>query len=139
MFIDDFVPVARNIVVANAWLISHGDEIASVAAHATAPTEVVQLGPPRTRLDSLVVPIVWSLRSPSPLTDLQGDLQTSPLDPRSTHLSLTASCHIPIALPGRRAQELAARRTAENSVLAFLGRLAGELEGRSADGVPLSS
>ncbi len=138
MFIDDFVSVGCNILVSNAWLRAHGNEIARAAAHATAPTDAVSLGPPRVRTDSLVVPIIWWPRPPSALTELQGDLATSPIDDSSTHLSLSASCLVPVEQPGRRDQELAARRIAEQSVRTFLGRLAGEMETRSAISAPPS-
>ncbi|MBK5287199.1 MAG: hypothetical protein JJE46_01910 [Acidimicrobiia bacterium] len=136
MFIDDFVSVERSILVTNSWLVSHGQEIARAAARATAPTDSLLLGPPRTRTDTLVVPISWSPRPPSSLAELQGDLLTSPLDERSTHLGLSASCLIPVEPPGRREQEFAARRNAEHSVRTFLGCLAHELEQRSASGDP---
>lgn len=136
MLIDDFVPVAATVATTNAWLLACGADIARSAAHATAPTDTVNVGPIRTRSESLVMPILWAPRGPNALRELQGDLQTSPLDPTSTHLSLSASCVVAVEPLGRRIQEQSARRAAEQSVRRFLGRLAGELEFRSAAGAP---
>lgn len=137
MFIDDFVSVAVGVSSTNAWLIARGEEITRAAAQATTPTVTVVVGPVRTRSDCLVIPILWSPESPSPLQELQGDLQTSPLNESATHLSLSASCRVPIDPLGRRTHALAARRRAEQSVRQFLGCIACELERRSATGTPL--
>lgn len=131
MLVEDFVPIGRSVWTTNASLMAHGTQIVRVAARATVPTDVLTLGPPRTRVDSLVVPIMWSPRPPSAFNDLQGDLQTSPLDELSTHLALTASCHIAADALGRRALYLDAERAAHRSVRAFLTRLATELEHRT--------
>lgn len=131
MLIEDFVPISRSVWITNASLMAHGTEIARAAAHAAAPTDALAIGPPRTRVDSLVVPITWSPRPPSALEDLQGDLQTSPLDGLSTHLALIASCHIPADELGRRALYQDAERAAHRFVRTFLTHLARELEHRT--------
>ena len=134
MFIDDFVPVARDLVVTNAWLLSEGVEIARAAADATLATEAVALGPPRTRSDELVLPLVWTTAPRAPFVALHGDLQTAGLDIGVTYLSLSASCDLAVDPPGRRGQEFAARRAAEQSVRTFLQRFGAELEHRSVTG-----
>jgi hypothetical protein len=131
MFIDDFVPVHRNVVVANAWLISHGRELAQLAAIPTSDP-FPQLGEPRTRADVLVVPFSWPRSSIGQFSDLQGDLQSARLDEDTTHLSLVGNCKIHVEPPGRRAQELAARRTAERAIREFLARLSRHIEIRAA-------
>lgn len=131
MFVDDFVEVRRNVVVANAWLISHGHELARLAA--ISPSDPIPLlGEPRTRADVLVVPFAWPGSDDGRFTDLQGDLQTARLGPETTHLSLVGSCDIHVDPPGRRPQEQAARRTAERAIREFLARLAHHIETRSA-------
>ena len=131
MLIEDFVPISRSVWITNALLRAHGTEIARAAARAAVPTESLTLGPPRTRADSLVVPITWSPQRPSAFEDLQGDLQTSPLDELSTHLALIASCHIPADALGHRALSRDAERAAHRFVRAFLTHLATELEHRT--------
>ena len=131
MLIEDFVPISRSVRITNALLRAHGPEIARAAARAAVPTESLTLGPPRTRADSLVVPIMWSPQRPSAFEDLQGDLQTSPLDELLTHLALVASCHILADALGRRALYRDAERAAQRFVRAFLTHLATELEHRS--------
>lgn len=131
MLIEDFVPISRSAWITNASLMTHGVDIARAAADATARTNSLTLGPPRTRVDSLVMPITWSPRPPSALADLHGDLQTSPLDDGSTHLALVASCRIPTDDLGRRALYLDAERAAHRFVRTFLNHLATELERRS--------
>lgn len=128
---DDFVEVRRNVVVANAWLISHGHELARLAA--ISPSDPIPLlGEPRTRADVLVVPFAWPGSDDGHFSDLQGDLQTAKLDTETTHLSLVGSCDIHVEPPGRRPQEQAARRTAERAIREFLARLAHHIETRSA-------
>jgi len=127
MFIDDFVPIQRNVVITNAWLISHGHELTQLAAISTSDP-IPTLGDPRTRADVLVVPLVWPASSNGGFTDLQGDLQTARLDAVTTHLSLVGACDIRVEPPGRRAQEFAARRTAERAIREFLARLAHHIE-----------
>lgn len=131
MLIDDFVPVASSLLIANACLIAHGDAIARDAARHIVPHTSLVLGPPRARPDSLVVPIVWSTRGRAPFVELQGDLHTERLGPESTHLGLSASCQLVVDAPGHRAQETAARRAAEQSVRAFLEGVGAALEDRS--------
>ena len=131
MFIDDFVPVASSLLIANACLLSHGDDIAREAALDIVPHASLMLGPARARSDSLVVPLVWSTSGRTPFVELQGDLQTGRLGPESTHLSLSASCQLAVDSPGHRSQEAAARRAAEQSVRAFLERVGEALERRS--------
>ncbi len=135
MLVEDFVPISRSVWATNASLMAHGTEIARAAAQATVPTAVLALGPPRTRIDSLVVPIMWSPRPPGAFDDLQGDIQTSSLDEFSTHLALIASCHIPADELGRRALYRDAERVAHRSVRAFLTHLATEIEQRTPGGV----
>ncbi len=131
MFVDDFVEVRRNVVIANAWLISHGHELARLAA--ISPSDPMpMLGAPRTRADVLVVPFTWPGSGEGRFSDLRGDLQTAELDPGSTHLSLVGSCDIRVEPPGRRPQEQAARRIAERAIREFLARLAHHIETRSA-------
>ena len=132
MLIEDFVPICRSVWTTNASLMAHGTQIVRAAAQATVPTDVLTLGPPRTRIDSLVIPLMWSPRPPSAFDDLQGDIQTSPLDELSTHLALIASCHIPADELGRRALDLDAERAAHRFVRTFLNHLAAELELRIA-------
>ena len=132
VMIYDFVSVERSLLVTNAWLISHGPELTRAAAYDTTSTESFIFGPPRTRADALVVPVVWSVPSSGPFTELQGDLQTARLGPETTHLSLSATCHLEVEPPGRRAQEMAAQRVAEQSVRTFLGSVASALELRSS-------
>lgn len=130
MFVDDFVEVRRNVVIANAWLISHGAELARLAA--ISPSDPIPLlGEPRTRSDVLVVPFHWPGSREGRFSDLQGDLQTAKLDTETTHLSIVGSCAIHVEPPGRRPQEQAARRTAERAIREFLGRLARHIESRS--------
>ncbi len=135
MLIEDFVPISRSVWITNASLMADGNEIARAAARAAVPTEALTLGLPRSRVDSLVVPIMWSPRPPSAFADLQGDLQTSPLDDLSTHLALTASCHIAADELGRRALYLDAERAAHRFVRAFLTRLATEIEQKTATSI----
>lgn len=130
MFIDDFVPVASDILVANAWLLSHGAEIARAAADATVATRSFTFGPARSRPEALVVPIHWTAAPPAAFLELQGDLQTTCLDGAITHLSLSASCDLSVGTPGLRGQGLAAERAAEQSVRAFLEHVGGELAAR---------
>lgn len=133
MFIDDFVPIQRSLLVANAWLLSHGAELAHEAATVAAPPSAITLGVPRTRLDTLVIPLAWSTTAPAAFRHLEGDLVTAGLGPDRTHLRLSASCELAVEPPGRRAQEAAALRAAEQHVRSFLAHLAGALEVRSAD------
>ena len=128
MFIEDFVAVRRNVLITNAWLISHGEELIRAAAPVATGWE---LGTPRTRADVLVLPLNLNAARPSPFTDFQGDLQTARLEPEVTHLSLSGSCDIHVEPPGRRPQEHAAQRVAEQAIREFLGRLAVLLEARS--------
>lgn len=130
MFIDDFVPVASDIIVANAFLLSHGAEISRAAAEATVTTLSFTFGPPRARSEALVVPILWTAAPRATFLELQGDLQTTCLDGGGTHLSLSASCDLPVGTPGLRDQGLAAQRAAERSVRAFLEHVGGELTAR---------
>ncbi len=127
MFIEDFVAVRRNVLITNAWLISHGEELIRSAA----PAAGLALGSPRTRADVLVLPLTLDGGPPSPFTDFQGDLETARLAPEVTHLSLSGSCDIHVEPPGRRPQEHAAQRAAEQAIREFLGRLAELLETRS--------
>lgn len=136
MLIEDFVPISRSVWITNASLMAHGTEIARAAAQAAAPTDALALGPPRTRVDSLLLPIRWSPRPPSALEDLQGDLQTSPLDSVSTHLALIASCHVPVDELGRRDLYRDAERAAHRFVRTFLIHLAAELEDRTTPSRP---
>jgi len=131
MLVEDFVPISRSVWITNASLMAHGTEIARAAARAATPTDALTLGPPRHRIDSLVVPVMWSPRAPGAFDDLQGDLQTSPLGEVSTHLALTASCHIAADALGRRALYRDAERVAHRSVRAFLTHLATEIERRT--------
>lgn len=128
MFIEDFVAVRRNVLITNAWLISHGEELIRSAAPAASGLE---LGAPRTRADVLVLPLNLGGGRPGPFTDFQGDLETARLAPEVTHLSLSGSCGIHVEPPGRRPQEHAAQRAAEQAIREFLGRLAEALERRS--------
>lgn len=130
MFVDDFVEVRRNVVIANAWLISHGHELARLAAVSPADP-IPMLGEPRTRADVLVVPLTWPGSDEGRFSDLRGDLQTAELDRQTTHLSIVGSCDIRVEPPGRRPQEQAARRTAERAIREFLARLAHHIETRS--------
>lgn len=130
MLIEDFVPISRSVWITNASLVAHGTEIARAAADASAPTDTLTLGPARHRIDSLVMPIIWSPRPPSALEDLEGDIQTSPLDGLSTHLALVASCQIPADGAGSRALYLDAERAALRFVRTFLNHFATELEHR---------
>lgn len=130
MFIDDFVPVASDIFVANAWLLSHGAEIVRAAADATVTTESFMVGPPRARSDALVVPIIWTAAPRAAFVQLQGDLETTRLNHSSTHLGLSASCDLAVDAPGLRGQGLAAQRAAEQSVRSFLEHVGTELEQR---------
>jgi hypothetical protein len=130
MFIDDFVSVASDILVANAWLLSHGAEIAREAADATVTTQSFIFGPPRSRSEALVVPIAWTAAPRAAFVELQGDLETSRLDGRTTHLGLSASCDLAVDAPGLRNQGLAAQRAAEQSVREFLEHVGVELERR---------
>jgi hypothetical protein len=136
VFFDDFVPVRRNVVVANAWLISHGRELAQLAALATSDP-LPLLGEPRTRADVLVLPFAWRGSPRGGFVDLEGDLQTARLDETTTHLSLIGSCDIRVDPPGRRPQEQAARRAAERAIREFLGRLAHQIELRSDPDTPV--
>ena len=131
MFIDDFVPVASDILVANAWLLSHGAEIARTAADATTTTESFTFGPARSRSDALVVPIIWIAAPRATFVEIQGDLETTRLDGATTHLGLSASCDLAVGAPGLRGQSLAAQRAAERSVRAFLEHVGVELEQRA--------
>jgi hypothetical protein len=134
MFVDDFVEVRRNVVIANAWLISHGSELTRLAA--ISPSDPIpRLGEPRTRADVLVLPFHWPGSDDGRFSDLQGDLQTAKLDAGTTHLSIVGSCAIHVEAPGRRPQEQAARRTAERAIREFLGRLAHHIETRSASSI----
>ncbi|MGZ4675896.1 MAG: hypothetical protein ACXVJ7_12830 [Acidimicrobiia bacterium] len=133
MFIDDFVKIRRNVLIANAWLISHGHEIAREAVPPFAGGSVT-LGDPRTRSDVLVLPVTWYGSPDAPFAVLEGDLQTARLDESTTHLALIGSCDIRVEPPGRRAQERAAQRAAEHAIREFLGRLAQQLEVRSNPG-----
>lgn len=130
MFIDDFVSVASDILVANAWLLSHGAEIAREAADATVTTQSFIFGPPRSRSEALVVPITWTAAPRAAFVELQGDLETTRLDGATTHLGLNASCDLAVDAPGLRGQGLAAQRAAEQSVREFLEHVGGELERR---------
>ena len=131
VFIDDFVPVPRSLVMTNACLISHGHEIArAAAATALAPSDL-SLGLPRTRVDALVIPLMWSSPVSAPFRQMAGDLETARLGPTTTHLRLSASCDLAVPAPGRRPQELAAMRSAEQVVRAFLAHMAGGLEQRA--------
>ena len=128
MFIDDFVPVASDIRVANAFLLTHGAEIARAAAEATITTQSFTFGPPRSRRDALVVPIIWTAAPRAAFVELQGDLETTRLDGGATHLGLSASCDLAVDAPGLRGQGLAAQRAAEQSVRSFLEHVGDELE-----------
>ena len=130
MFIDDFVPVASDIFVANAWLLSHGAEIVRAAADATVTTQSFIFGPPRSRSEALVVPIAWTAAPRAAFVQLQGDLETTRLNRSSTHLGLSASCDLAVDAPGLRGQGLAAQRAAEQSVRSFLEHVGTELEQR---------
>jgi hypothetical protein len=133
VFIDDYVPIQRSVLVANAWLLSHGSELAGQAAEASTALSAITLGVPRQRIDSLVIPIEWSAVGPTSFRRIDGDLETARLDPATTHLRLSASCQLAIAAPGSRSQEADAQRATEHHVRAFLAALANALETCSGD------
>ncbi len=94
---------------------------------ALSASEVV-LGPARSRGDALVIPITWSGPVAPGFRLIAGDLETAALAPDVTHLRLSATCDLAVDPPGRRAQELAAARSTEQSVRAFLAHLAQGVE-----------
>jgi hypothetical protein len=128
MFIDDFVPVPRSLLATNAWLLSHGANLAREAASRAVSASEVSLGPFRSRGDALVIPLTWSGPVAAAFRQIAGDLETAALAPEMTHLRLSATCDLAVEPPGRRAQELAAGRTTEQSVRAFLAHLAQAVE-----------
>ncbi len=134
MFIDDFVPVPRSQLSTNAWLLSHGADLAREAAARAVSASEVALGPARSRGDALVIPLTWSGPVAAAFRQIAGDLETAALAPHVTHLRLSASCDLTVAPPGLRAQELSAARTTKQSVRAFLAHLAQAVEHRALVG-----
>lgn len=135
MFIDDFVPIQCGVLMANAWLIAHGGELTERAAIAVLAQSVVAIGTPRTRADSLVVPIDWSTKTRLPFSTITGELETGPLGSDTTHLRLCATCDLTVAAPGRRTQNRTAARTTEQVVRTFLAGIAADVEHRAGRGV----
>jgi hypothetical protein len=133
VFIDDYVPVQRSLLVANAWLLSHGPEIALRAAVDSADGSAFTLGLPRMRLDTLVIPFEWCTDGATSFRRIDGDLATAELGPGTTHLRLSASCDLAVAPPGSRSQQEDAQRATELRVRTFLAALARALEEHSRD------
>ena len=88
----------------------------------------IALGPVRSRDDALVIPLTWSGPVAAAFHQIAGDLETAALARDVTHLRLSATCDLAVEPPGRRAQELAAARTTEQAVRAFLAHLACAVE-----------
>jgi hypothetical protein len=129
MLIYDFVQVPRSLLVTNAWLVSNGAELVREATGSAE--DVVTLGPPRTRADTLVLSMAWSPPPGGPIANVVGELQTARWHATATHLSLSASCDLAVSGAGRRAQELAAQRDAETRIRTFLAALAERVAART--------
>jgi len=125
MFFEDFVAVQRSVVIANAWLLAHADEVSRVAAPGPGP---VVVGPPRERHDGLVLPFTWAKHSGGAFSDLDADILTAGLNDSTTHLGLVGTCAIHVTPPGRRSQERAAELMAEHAIREFLAGLAETIE-----------
>jgi hypothetical protein len=133
MFLDDFVPIERSLVVANGWLISHRAELAEEAADlARRDGSEIVLGAPRTRPDSVVFPFRWLASGTSPFHLLEGDLATGALGSDVTHLRLSATCDLAVPRPGRRSEQQETERRTERDVRRFLVELAAVVERRTS-------
>lgn len=94
----------------------------------------VRLGPPRSRGDSVVVPLEWEAAGLSSLFPvLSGDLEIVPLGPRLCRVVLSASYVAPLGEVGRTLDRAILHRVAESTVRSFLGQLARGLEGDPAE------
>ena len=143
MLIHDFICIGRPVseVVAlletrDTWLVPlassayHEGESLLGADRAVGPGVVskrvhMTVGPPRSRSDSLVVPIHWEatgLRGLFPV--LEADLEFSPLGHAATQLSLWGSYSPPLDGFGARLDRLVFHRIAEATVRSFLDGVA---------------
>lgn len=127
VFLYDFYPVEQPFErveprlreVAEEWLAE-----AARLAFADGGDGELHRGEARERHDAVVVPLVWSgVAGSSDLGRLDGDLQLAPLNPRRSHLSLSATCGSGVEEDRRRLQ-----RAAEARVREFLSLVARSLE-----------
>jgi hypothetical protein len=111
-------------IVLDAW--HHEAEAAqhTTSAHpirTVVPTVDVELGPPRIRSDSVVVPVRWRTAGDDWIPGVEADLELAPFGPQRSHLHLLGRYELPVDVE---------RWSAEASVL---NRLAVALVRRTLD------
>jgi len=158
MFVHDFVHVDRRPDEVKAEVLAdHGRWLRPLAwergrelrtrvgpmgvppAHPLLGKDVrVELGEPREAGEALVVPMRWKATGVIGLfPTLDADLAIDPLGMARTRLSLSGSYEVPFGVVGRTVDDLLLHGLAEETLRAFLHRLANALEARERDARPL--
>jgi hypothetical protein len=127
VFLYDFYPVEQPFELAELRLRAAAEDwLAEAARLAFADGGVGDLhrGEARERHDTLVVPVIWTgSAGGARVGRLDGDLQLAPLNPRRSHLSLSATCGSGVEEDRRLLQ-----RNAEARVREFLSIVVRSLE-----------
>ena len=139
MFVYDFTPVAQTFDLARQVLASDAATLLDEATRAAYQEERggegvhVNVGPMRSRDETLVVGLAWSEPHGS-AAELEGEVELAPLGPGISHLSLSANYEFGRGGLGRRVDLLQSRRATEALVRAFLLRVAQAIEHTDARG-----
>lgn len=117
VFLYDFYPVEQPFELVEPRLREVAEEWLAEAARlafADGGNGALHRGEARERHDAVVVPVTWNGASGSARVGrLDGDLQLAPLNPRRSHLSLSATCGSGIEEDRRRLQRVAEARVRE--------------------------
>ena len=154
MFVHDFVHVDRRPDEVRAevladhgrWLrplaaVRGGESHMRVGPAGVPPTQPllgkevrVELGEPRAVGEAVVVPMRWEATGAKGLfPTLDADLEIDSLGPARTRVSLSGRYDVPFGVAGRAVDNLLLHGLAEETLRAFLHRLAAALEARRGD------
>ena len=151
IFVEDFTDVECPLEVARRRFTGDGSWFAPLASAAAQDGETLQMrigpswaggrltrdvrvtiGPPRDRVDALVIPLAWE---PSKLQALfpvlNGDMELAPIGRGRCRLTLSASYVPPLGELGTHLDHAVLHRVAQSTVRSFLARVAVILQ---ADG-----
>lgn len=97
----------------------------------------VQTGTPRTREDSIVVPVAWrTMRLQALFPSLEGDLEAAPLGDDRCRLTLSGQYSPPLGAVGASLDRRLLHRVAASTVRSFLGEVAQALVAAGARAAP---
>jgi hypothetical protein len=155
IFVEDFTDVECPLEVARRRFTGDGSWFAPLASAAAQDGETLQMrigpawaggrltrdvrvtiGPPRDRVDALVIPLAWE---PSKLQALfpvlNGDMELAPIGRGRCRLTLSASYMPPLGELGTRLDHAVLHRVAQSTVRSFLTRVAAILQADGDDPV----